>query len=168
MDEISISAIDCNFNWCAHRKCVSTTHMKYEYTLNTLSYIHCTLQAITCYNFLLCQHVPNRVPNRRHHRRININAKKSLSVFTTTTPPPPSTTVNPIYEYSEEMNAAAESDFNARRHLLWATCAKYQNISSLTPNAWEFFISPGHGIAWCNVFKAASSAWMYYFNILGK
>jgi chondroitin 4-sulfotransferase 11 len=38
--------------------------------------------------------------------------------------------------------------------------------NKLSPNAWEFFISPGHGIAWCNVFKAASTTWMYYMNIL--
>lgn len=80
----------------------------------------------------------------------------------------PSTTVNPIYEYSEEKVAAAEHDFHHRRDHLWNVCAKYDFIDRYPPNAWEFFISSGHGIAWCNVFKAASSTWMYYFNILGK
>lgn len=79
----------------------------------------------------------------------------------------PSTTVNPIYEYSEEKVAIAELDFHRRSNHLWKMCAKYEFIDRYPPNAWEFFISSGHGIAWCNVFKAASSTWMYYFNILG-
>uniref|UniRef100_A0A182QLS7 Carbohydrate sulfotransferase n=1 Tax=Anopheles farauti TaxID=69004 RepID=A0A182QLS7_9DIPT len=76
-------------------------------------------------------------------------------------------TLNPVYEYSDEMNAAAETDFNERRMVLWNVCADHRIIGKYPPNAWEFFISPGHGIAWCNIFKAASSTWMYYFNILG-
>lgn len=78
------------------------------------------------------------------------------------------TTINPIYEYSEEENAAAEHDFNQRKSRLMDTCAKLDIYEKHPPNAWEFFISPGHGLAWCNVFKAASSTWMYYFNILGN
>lgn len=76
-------------------------------------------------------------------------------------------TANPIYEYSEEINAQAERDFNERRDNLWKVCQKRQIIGKMSPNAWEFFLSPGHGLAWCTVYKAASSAWMYYFNILG-
>lgn len=76
-------------------------------------------------------------------------------------------TLNPVYEYSEEMNAAAEADFTERRAVLWNVCADHRIIGKYPPNAWEFFISPGHGLAWCNIFKAASSTWMYYFNILG-
>lgn len=76
------------------------------------------------------------------------------------------TTINPVYEYSEEINAQAEKDFNHRRQHLWEVCERNKINGKLTPNAWEFFISPGHGIAWCNVFKAASTTWMYYMNIL--
>ncbi|XP_062547930.1 carbohydrate sulfotransferase 11 [Armigeres subalbatus] len=76
-------------------------------------------------------------------------------------------TLNPVYEYSEELNAAAEADFNERRSVLWNICADHRIIGKYPPNAWEFFISPGHGLAWCNIFKAASSTWMYYFNLLG-
>jgi chondroitin 4-sulfotransferase 11 len=76
------------------------------------------------------------------------------------------TTVNPVYEYSEEINAQAEKDFNGRRQHLWDICERNRLAGKLSPNAWEFFISPGHGIAWCNVFKAASTTWMYYMNIL--
>lgn len=77
-------------------------------------------------------------------------------------------TLNPIYEYSEEINAQAERDFNERRDNLWKVCQKSQIAGKLSPNAWEFFLSPGHGLAWCTVYKAASSTWMYYFNLLGK
>ena len=65
------------------------------------------------------------------------------------------------------MNAAAERDFTDRRATLWNICSERKIIGKYPPNAWEFFISPGHGISWCNIFKAASSTWMYYFNILG-
>ncbi|XP_055295890.1 carbohydrate sulfotransferase 11 isoform X2 [Sitodiplosis mosellana] len=81
--------------------------------------------------------------------------------------PSSTTTVNPIYEYGEEKVAVAERAFQQRRDHLWKTCTKYDMVDRYPPNAWEFFISSGHGIAWCNVFKAASSTWMYYFNILG-
>lgn len=106
-----------------------------------------------------------RVSYKRLFQRKN-DLNRSLSGKTTL--PPPSTTINPIYEYSEELNAAAEHDFSQRRQHLWESCAKLNFIDHYPPNAWEFFISPGHGLAWCNIFKAASSTWMYYFNILGK
>lgn len=77
-------------------------------------------------------------------------------------------TLNPIYEYSEEINSAAEKEFAERRKTLWNTCVEKKIVGKYPPNAWEFFISPGHGLTWCNVFKAASSTWMYYFNILGR
>jgi hypothetical protein len=79
-----------------------------------------------------------------------------------------SSTINPVYEYSEEINAAAERDFHVRREQLAETCNKFNIVNKYPPNAWEFFISQGHGLAWCNVFKAASSTWMYYFNLLGN
>lgn len=79
-----------------------------------------------------------------------------------------STTLNPVYEYSEEINAQAERDFNERRQHLWEVCERSKIVGKFSPNAWEFFLSPGHGLAWCNVFKAASTTWMYYFNILGE
>lgn len=34
------------------------------------------------------------------------------------------------------------------------------------PNAWEFLINRPRHLVWCNVFKAASTSWMYNFNIL--
>ena len=34
-------------------------------------------------------------------------------------------------------------------------------------NPWEYFINHKYKITWCNVFKSASTSWMYIFNILG-
>jgi len=33
-------------------------------------------------------------------------------------------------------------------------------------NPWEYFINREHKFVWCNVFKSASTSWMYVFNIL--
>lgn len=40
------------------------------------------------------------------------------------------------------------------------------NDSLHRPNAWEFLVNRPHHLIWCNVFKAASTSWMYNFNIL--
>jgi len=33
-------------------------------------------------------------------------------------------------------------------------------------NPWEYFINLKHSLVWCNVFKSASTSWMYIFNVL--
>jgi len=33
-------------------------------------------------------------------------------------------------------------------------------------NPWEYFINQKHSLVWCNVFKSASTSWMYVFNVL--
>ncbi|XP_057663029.1 carbohydrate sulfotransferase 11-like [Diorhabda carinulata] len=40
------------------------------------------------------------------------------------------------------------------------------NDSLHKPNPWEFLIDNKHRLIWCNIFKAASTSWMYNFNIL--
>lgn len=117
----------------------------------------------------------NRLPSKRYsHHKFGSAGVSNKSITRVAgeqySPAPnvPSTTINPIYEYSEEKVAIAEHDFHRRRDHLWKMCTKYDFIDRYPPNAWEFFISSGHGIAWCNVFKAASSTMMFYFNILGK
>lgn len=40
------------------------------------------------------------------------------------------------------------------------------NDSLHKPNPWEFLVNRQHHLIWCNVFKAASTSWMYNFNIL--
>lgn len=34
------------------------------------------------------------------------------------------------------------------------------------PKAWEYLIQPDYRLVWCNVFKAASTSWMYNFNLM--
>lgn len=58
-----------------------------------------------------------------------------------------------------------------RRRTLKEACSRYGldvpgNDSLHRPNAWEFLINKQHHLIWCNIFKAASSSWMYNFNIL--
>ncbi|XP_017132290.1 carbohydrate sulfotransferase 11 [Drosophila elegans] len=82
-------------------------------------------------------------------------------------PPPPASTLNPVYEYSEELHSRTERELQRRSEHLAAVCERYKLQEKYPPNPWEFFVSPGHNnLVWCNVFKAASSTWMYYFNIL--
>lgn len=114
----------------------------------------------------------------RHQQQKPVAASVSVAVDVTTgiisstnrataaAPPPPQTTGNPIYEYSAEQNAATQADLQQRQTVLSAACDRHDWTGKRVPNAWEFFLSPGHGLAWCNVFKAASSTWLYYFNIL--
>lgn len=106
-------------------------------------------------------------PNPKFHHKATekSSANHSLTVTIGLESHP---TLNSVYEYSEEINSRAERDFNERHQHLWEVCERSKIVGKFTPNAWEFFISPGHGLAWCNVFKAASTTWMYYFNILGK
>lgn len=40
------------------------------------------------------------------------------------------------------------------------------NDSWHRPNAWEFLINRQYKLVWCNIFKAASTSWMYNFNLL--
>lgn len=40
------------------------------------------------------------------------------------------------------------------------------NDSLHRPNPWEFLVNRKHHLVWCNVFKAASTSWMYNFNLL--
>ncbi|CAH1644222.1 unnamed protein product [Spodoptera littoralis] len=42
-----------------------------------------------------------------------------------------------------------------------------RNLLSQKVNSKEFYVDHDHGLVWCNIFKAASSTWMYYMNILG-
>nr|CAD7256655.1 unnamed protein product [Timema shepardi] len=67
--------------------------------------------------------------------------------------------------------AAAEARMADRRRHLKETCSLLGldapgNDSLHRPNTWEFLINRPHHLIWCNVFKAASTSWMYNFNIL--
>nr|XP_053647178.1 carbohydrate sulfotransferase 11-like isoform X2 [Cherax quadricarinatus] len=57
----------------------------------------------------------------------------------------------------------------ARRQHLHQMCAKEgldQPTEQYQINAWEFLINKEYGLVWCNVFKAASSTWLWNFNLL--
>ncbi|GAB0097159.1 Carbohydrate sulfotransferase [Sergentomyia squamirostris] len=45
-------------------------------------------------------------------------------------------------------------------------CSKYRLYGTAQPNSREFLINKHHRLIWCNVFKAASTSWLYNFNIL--
>lgn len=34
------------------------------------------------------------------------------------------------------------------------------------PNPWEFLINHNYSLVWCNVFKSASTSWMFNFLVL--
>lgn len=57
-----------------------------------------------------------------------------------------------------------------RRHLKKACHVlgldKIANDTLHKPNPWEYLVDQKHHLVWCNVFKAASTSWMYNFNIL--
>ncbi|KAG8225638.1 hypothetical protein J437_LFUL013670, partial [Ladona fulva] len=66
-----------------------------------------------------------------------------------------------------------EEELGRRRERVWEVCktsglVTEDGTSKTEPNAWEFFIDERHHLVWCNVFKAASSSWMYNFNLLGS
>ncbi|XP_021200788.3 carbohydrate sulfotransferase 11 [Helicoverpa armigera] len=44
---------------------------------------------------------------------------------------------------------------------------RMRNLFTQKINNKEFFVDQKHRLVWCNIFKAASSYWLYYFNILG-
>ncbi|XP_071455461.1 carbohydrate sulfotransferase 11-like isoform X2 [Hetaerina americana] len=65
-----------------------------------------------------------------------------------------------------------EEEMARRRALVWEVCrtsglVSDDGVSKVEPNAWEFFVDEHHHLVWCNIFKAASSSWMYNFNLLG-
>jgi chondroitin 4-sulfotransferase 11 len=65
----------------------------------------------------------------------------------------------------------AEARMVQRRHHLKQTCTMLGldvsgNDSLHRPNPWEFLVNRPYHLVWCNVFKAASTSWMYNFNVL--
>lgn len=58
-----------------------------------------------------------------------------------------------------------------RRKFLKEACHKFGldvpgNDSLHKPNPWEFLVNRQYKVVWCNVFKAASTSWMYNFNLM--
>ncbi|XP_019881593.2 carbohydrate sulfotransferase 11 [Aethina tumida] len=72
--------------------------------------------------------------------------------------------------YSHNMTMVGQRLERRRKHM-----KKYCKLLGLDrpgndtlhrPNPWEFLVDNKHHLVWCNVFKAASTSWMYNFNIL--
>ena len=93
----------------------------------------------------------------QNHTKVEIKRRKPACITTESTE---ITTLNPIYEYSEEINAQTELDFKKRRDHLWKTCAKNHMINALKPNSKEFILT--HDLAWCTIFKAASTTFLFF------
>ncbi|CAH2002318.1 unnamed protein product [Acanthoscelides obtectus] len=71
---------------------------------------------------------------------------------------------------NRDMNEVKQRLDQRRRHMK-RTCKllgldKPGNDTLHRPNPWEFLVDTKNKLVWCNVFKAASTSWMYNFNIL--
>ncbi|GFG39349.1 hypothetical protein Cfor_08302 [Coptotermes formosanus] len=82
---------------------------------------------------------------------------------------------NDSWSISQEAMSYCMSEVEARlvqrRHHMKQTCTMLGldvsgNDSLHRPNPWEFLVNRPYHLVWCNVFKAASTSWMYNFNIL--
>ncbi|KAJ0174152.1 hypothetical protein K1T71_010298 [Dendrolimus kikuchii] len=57
----------------------------------------------------------------------------------------------------------------ARREFLHNECSRFGlDGSSNKANAWEYLINRQYHVIWCNIFKAASTSWMYNFNLMAN
>jgi len=73
----------------------------------------------------------------------------------------------PLQKKPIDMNGIMEKRVNVMKD----ACKKHGlDIPGPDPlhqiNPWEYFISEKHSLVWCNVFKSASTSWMYIFNVL--
>ena len=74
-----------------------------------------------------------------------------------------------VSEVSEE--EISVSELRERREVMRAACQeegldRAGEGELLRINPWEYLINKRYNIVWCNVFKSASSSWMYIFNLL--
>lgn len=57
----------------------------------------------------------------------------------------------------------------ARREFLRSGCSRFGLDSrGQKANAWEYLINRQYHVIWCNIFKAASTSWMYNFNLMAN
>lgn len=57
----------------------------------------------------------------------------------------------------------------ARREFLNNECSRFAlNSANNKANAWEYLINRQYHVIWCNIFKAASTSWMYNFNLMAN
>ncbi|XP_068142958.1 carbohydrate sulfotransferase 11 isoform X1 [Drosophila tropicalis] len=78
---------------------------------------------------------------------------------------------NAVQTLTPQEMLQVEQRMDERRERLKDKCSAY-GLDVLghdawhTPNTWEFLVNKKYHIIWCNVFKAASSSWMFNFNVL--
>ncbi|XP_053602588.1 carbohydrate sulfotransferase 11-like isoform X2 [Plodia interpunctella] len=76
----------------------------------------------------------------------------------------PDLPINFVSDFEPDNETTAELQARATRVL--DTCRKW-HIPRQSINSKEFFLDHTHKLVWCNIFKAASSSWLYNFNVLG-
>ncbi|XP_013188469.2 carbohydrate sulfotransferase 11 [Amyelois transitella] len=76
----------------------------------------------------------------------------------------PDVPINFVNDYEPDNETTLE--LRERAAKVQATCRKW-NIPTQSINSKEFFVDHAHKLVWCNIFKAASSSWLYNFNVLG-
>ncbi|XP_045777282.1 carbohydrate sulfotransferase 11 isoform X2 [Maniola jurtina] len=65
------------------------------------------------------------------------------------------------------MEVGARMD--ARREYLRSECSRLGlDSTSHKAYAWEYLINRQYHVIWCNIFKAASTSWMYNFNLMAN
>ncbi|XP_050671190.1 carbohydrate sulfotransferase 11 [Leptidea sinapis] len=68
-------------------------------------------------------------------------------------------------EWKEPDNATL-MELENRALRVQETCHRH-SLQTQPINSKEFFVDHAHNLVWCNIFKAASSSWLYKFNIMG-
>lgn len=77
----------------------------------------------------------------------------------------------PTHSLSQREKGRIANRMQQRNDRLTRKCSEFgldvrRNDSMHKPNPWEFLVNKKYHLIWCNVFKAASTSWMYNFNIL--
>ena len=78
---------------------------------------------------------------------------------------------NPAVVSERSQEEIFMSEMRERREVMRAACQQEgldrpgdDDLHRINP--WEYLINRQYNIVWCNVFKSASSSWMYIFNLL--
>uniref|UniRef100_A0A182WKU9 Carbohydrate sulfotransferase n=1 Tax=Anopheles minimus TaxID=112268 RepID=A0A182WKU9_9DIPT len=99
----------------------------------------------------LVQH-RQHVHDRQYHEHYQRNVKNS--------------TINSQYRLDMDY---MKQRMQHRVERLQKKCAEYrlnESKHNYKPKAWEYLIQHEYHLVWCNVFKAASTSWMYNFNLM--
>ncbi|XP_038210957.1 carbohydrate sulfotransferase 11 isoform X2 [Zerene cesonia] len=70
---------------------------------------------------------------------------------------------------SKEKFLEVGARMEARRNYLSRECSRLGlDSSSQKASAWEYLVNRQYHVIWCNIFKAASTSWMYNFNLMAN